>query len=194
MRTHPTRGKKLRRDLLTERELAALLEACGDGDAASRNRAFISLVVGTGLRISEALALGVEDVDLRHRRAHIEKGKSKERRIWIHTSAVAPVQQWKATRRRLKLGGPLFCSLRGDPLSPGYYRGIFPALAQDAKLKKRVHAHGLRHVFACRAHAAGVPLRALARQLGHERISTTSTYLEDLGVHDALVELDAAFG
>lgn len=192
-RPHPTRGKKLRRDLLTDEEVEALLEACGDGDAGTRNRAFIALLAGTGVRISEALGLRMDDLDLRNQRAYVERGKTGERRVWVDKSVRAKVREWKNVRKRLGGCDLFFCNLHGEPLSPSYFRGFFPQLARAARIKKRVHAHGFRHFFACRAHRAGVPLRALSRQLGHARVSTTSTYLESLGIYDAMEEFDAVF-
>lgn len=186
----------LSRDLLAPDEVDRLLVACGDGYAGLRNRALISLMVATGVRISEALAIEARDLDLEHRRLHVRRGKGgKERHVWIHPDGLEPVHRWRDTRRVLGFGrrAPVFCSLRGSMICSSYVRRLMPRLAERAGVGKRVHAHALRHAFACKAHRANISLRALQLQFGHENIATTSRYLERLGLNEVFDEFDRAF-
>lgn len=185
----------LSRDLLDPDELERLLDACGDGDAATRNRALLALMASTGLRVSEALAIESHDLDLRRRRLHVRRGiGGRERLVWIHLDAVKPVRAWCRARRRLALDeAVLFCSMQGAPLSPSYVRGNLPRLGQLAGIEKRVYADGLRHVFAARAYEAKITTRSLQVQFGHENISATVAYLERLGLHEGFAEFDRAF-
>lgn len=187
--SHPTRGKKLRRDLLSEHELKQLLEACGTGDAAVRNRAFIALIAGTGLRISDVLALKRGDVDVRKKRVQLA-----DRPIWVHPDALAPMQTWMKKHDSLGLGkSPVFCNLEGESISTSYFRTLLPKLAKKAKLTKRVHPDGLRHVFARRAFKAKITMRTVQLQLGHSNVATTLAYMEGLGLHNDYDHFDAAF-
>jgi len=185
----------LPRDLLDTEELHQLLRACGQGNTGTRNRALIALMAATGLRVSEALALEARDIDLRRRRIHVRCGKGgKERRVWIDPGAETSVRTWIDTRRQMGIaGGTIFCSRLGAQMNTSYVRRILPRLSRTAGIKKRVHAHGLRHAFACNAHRARVSLRSLQLQLGHDSISTTSRYLERIGIDEVFAEFDRAF-
>lgn len=186
----------LSRDLLEPDEVASLIEACGDWDAGVRNAALIALMAGTGIRISEALAVEVRDLDLKKRRLHVRKAKGgKERHVWIHPDALPPLRVWQKVRKGLELtAAPVFCSLVGDPLSASYIRRELPKIAKAAGIEKRVHSHGLRHAFACKAHRSNVSLRSLQLQFGHDSVSATSKYLERIGLHEVFGEFDKAFG
>lgn len=186
-RPHPTKGKRLRRDLLTERELDALIDACGDGDAALRNRAFVATVAGTGLRISEALQIRLDGVDLRKRRLNLG-----ERTVWIHPHARPHLRAWLKRRAHFP-GDVVFSNLEGEAISTSYLRRLLPRLAKDAKIRKRVHADGLRHVFARRAFESDITLRTLQIQFGHANVVTTMEMLEGLGLHREYDHFDAAF-
>ncbi len=190
-------GKTSRaRHLLNAHDIEEILKACGDGDAADRNRALISLLAGTGMRIAEALALEDRDLDLDKRRAHIRQGKgSKDRHVWVSATAVKPIQVWMEIRERINTenGTTIFCNLDGGTLSASYVRRVLPKIGKSAGLSKRVHSHGLRHAFACEAHNKKVSLRALQLQLGHSSISATSGYLERIGIEAVFADFDDAF-
>ena len=75
---------------------------------------------------------------------------------------------------------PLFCTLRGRPMSAAYVRRLLKRLAARAGIEKRVHAHGLRHTHAAQLRAEGVDIAIISRQLGHTSITTTARYLDHL--------------
>ncbi len=189
-----TKRKKLARDLLLPVDIEALAGACGDDDVGIRNQAFIALVSGTGVRVSEALSARCNDLDLVRRRLKVHGKGGKTRDVWIHPDALHPLKRWMRLRKSRKLRSTtIICTLKGGKMASSYFRAMLPRWAEKVGLRKRVHPHGLRHAFACRAHLAGVPLSALAIQLGHSRITTTSTYLERLMHGEAFAELDSAF-
>lgn len=181
---HPTKGKTLARDLLSEVEIQKLIAACGGASAGLRNRAFIAFVAGTGARVSEALSLEPSDLHLRKRRAMVRSKGGRRREIWIHPDCIGPIREWN--RERTKLGlkdSPLFCNLSGDRISAAYFRSLLRRLGQEVGIDKRVHPDGLRNDFARRAFDARVSLRAVQQQLGHANIATTLAYMESLGLH-----------
>lgn len=185
-------------DLLSPQDLEDLMQACEDSPAGLRNRALIALLAGTGIRISEALAALPEDLDLKKRRLFVRNGKGgKTRTVWVHPDAKKPVRDWLRARKKLDVedeGVTLFCNLSGEALSSSYVRRMLPQLAETAGIKKRVHSHGLRHAFACKAHQANISLRALQLQFGHSSIATTSSYLERIGLDIVFGEFDRVFG
>ncbi|MEK6798040.1 MAG: tyrosine-type recombinase/integrase [Planctomycetota bacterium] len=75
---------------------------------------------------------------------------------------------------------PVFCTLRGQPMSDAYVRVMLKRPAARAGIDKRVHAHGLRHTHATQLRAEGVDIAIISRQLGHASITTTARYLDHL--------------
>jgi integrase len=63
---------------------------------------------------------------------------------------------------------------------------MLPRLARAAGVRKRVHAHGLRHLFATELEAEGAPLSMIRDLLGHSSLATTDTYLRRLGAGEAV--------
>src|ERR1039458_7141995 len=112
--------------LLSEEEVRALLGACSRrAPTGVRDRALITLLWRTGLRISEALSLeAARDVQLSGSRPSLRVRDSKtpsgERRVAIRAEAVDALERWLAVRERDGLGrrGRLFCTLAGAPVAP----------------------------------------------------------------------------
>lgn len=142
-----------------------------------------------GLRISEALALHpTRDLDngtIRIRRA---KG-GKYRTVALDPEAWAVLQAWLERKARLGIGGPVFSTLRGEPMQTSYVRALFKRLGKKANIAKRTHAHGLRHSFASNLADEKVDIRIIQRALGHSSLGITQRYVDHLNpttVIDAL--------
>lgn len=114
-----------------------------------RNRALIAACWRSGLRIGEALALAVKDLD--------------------PDSGTLVVQRGKGGKRRTASGWPLFCTLRGEPMDQSYVRHLLPRLERKAGIERRAHAHGLRHAFAVDMVRSGAALRRAGRARARER-------------------------
>jgi integrase/recombinase XerD len=152
--------------------------------------ALISLLVATGLRISEALTLQLSDVTgdgLLIRKTKFQK----TRLVPLHETAVAGLRQYLRRRQKLQPGGEsLFVSSHGRPLAYREVREVFRKLVRSADVRpagdRPPCLHGLRHPFAVRALEAspagrrriGQHMRALATYLGHINIHSTYWYLE----------------
>ena len=95
-------------------------------------------------------------------------------------------QEGLARREGLGLNGhaPLFCTLQGRPLDPGYCRAMIKRLARRADLRKRTHLHGLRHSHAVELVREGTPLPEVKAQRGHSSQSVTSRYLDHVVPED----------
>jgi len=185
---HPTRGKLLPPEVLTEDEVRALIGACSKrGVTGHRNRALLAILWRTGVRISEALELLPHDVDFKNGTVRVRLGKGLKPRTTVLSDldALPLVERWLEERGRLTTveeGAPLFCTLRGTPTDTSYVRHLMPRLAKRAGLERRVHPHGLRHTHAADLALAGVPVLAIQQQLGHSSLTTTESYLRKVGV------------
>lgn len=185
---HPTRGKLLPPEVLTEREIRALIGACSTrGITGHRNRALLAILWRTGVRISEALELRPHDVDFKNGTVRVRLGKGLKPRTTVLSDldALPFVERWLEERGKLQAvgkGAPLLCTLKGTPTDPSYVRHLLPRLAQRAGLERRVHPHGLRHTHAADLALAGVPVLAIQQQLGHSSLVTTANYLKRVGV------------
>ena len=180
---------KLDADLLTASEVEQLLKACSPkAPTGIRNRAMIALAWRSGLRIGEVLALHSKDVDLSAGTVIVQHGKGDKRRVvGLDAGTAALIERWLAVRaKKIKGRGPLFCTLKGEALDPSYVRHLLPRLAKKAGIDKRVHAHGLRHLFAVELEKEGASLSAIRDLLGHSSAAVTDRYLRRLGAGAAV--------
>jgi integrase/recombinase XerD len=143
--------------VLSGDQLKALLRAC-DGKALRdrRDEALVRLLVETGLRAGEALALTVEDVDAGAGVVVIRRGKGGRGRLAPFGPQTArALDRYLRLRRghRLAATAPLWLGDNGKGLS---YNGLYRALGRRAELAgiKGFHPHVLRHTFAHRWKAA----------------------------------------
>jgi site-specific recombinase XerD len=185
----PNEGHHYPAEPLTPAEVSALMRACSQrAPTGIRNRALLVVMYRGGLRIAEALALKASDIDAGKGTIRVLRGKGcKPRTAAIDDGAIAVIQRWADTRRRLAIpGGNLFCTLRGAPMSDHYVRDLMKRLARRAGVDKRVHPHGLRHTYAFELAAEKVPVNVISKLLGHSNSATTARYIDHLGSADAI--------
>jgi site-specific recombinase XerD len=184
-------GKTYPAEILTPREIGALLRACSSKSATgARNRALITILYRGGLRVSEALALEPKDVDAARGTIAVLHGKGDRRRtVGLDPEAVALIERWLDHRRKLGLSrrrSELLCTLQGRPLKSSYVRSLLPRLAASAGIEKRVHPHALRHSHAAELAVEGFPLNLIQIQLGHANLATTDRYLRHIAPADLI--------
>ena len=143
-----------------------------------RDVAIITLMLHTGLRVSEVAALKVGDVELSVRKGslNVRGGKGgKYRTVPLNADARKALQAYMEQRPGLKVGDYLFIGQRGDRLeAPGIYY-LVQSYAYDAHLEE-VTPHTLRHTFGKNLVDAGVSIDRVAQLLGHESVDTTRIY------------------
>jgi integrase len=184
----PNAGKTYPAEVLTRDEVHRLLSACSRrGHAGLRNRALIVLLWRTGLRISEALALEVKDIDLEGGTVRVLHGKNdRARTVGIDAGALAILEDWMARRRELGVprGAPVFCTITrpniGSPVYSSVVREMLKDLAVKAGIEKRVHPHGFRHTHASELASENMPLNLIQKQLGHKNLAVTAHYIDHL--------------
>tara|TARA_R110002072_G_scaffold193952_1_gene351165 strand:- start:7486 stop:8094 length:609 start_codon:yes stop_codon:yes gene_type:complete len=171
-------------EVLTRREVGALLDACGKEKWTDRrNYALITLLYRSGLRLAEALALRLCDIELERGAIRVLHGKGgRARTVGIDSAAAMEIGNWIDEHQAIGYsnGDPLFLSASGRAMTQGYLRRKLPELGKQAGIFKRVHAHGLRHTHAAELRAEGVDIAVIKRQLGHTSLLTTIRYLDHL--------------
>jgi integrase/recombinase XerD len=176
----PRRVRRLPRTL-SAGEVERLVEAAvGVAPTHLRDRALVELLYGAGLRVSEAVGLEKNGVDLDERLVRCTGKGGKERVVPIGRQAA------EALRRYLARGRPhldrrhrreLFLNARGGPLTRAGAFLILRRLAERAGLEpERIHPHLLRHSFATHLLEGGADLRSVQEMLGHADLATTELY------------------
>ena len=168
---------------LTLADTTALLETEDEAHFPERERALFELLYATGLRVSEAAALDVDDVDLSSRVLRAQGKGRKERLVPFGEEAQAALRDYlpaRAERRGPATerddGEPLFVNARGGRLTTRSMARVLKRRLRAAGLPDEISPHALRHTFATHLLQAGADLRAIQELLGHASLSTTQKY------------------
>lgn len=191
----PNAGQEYPAQPLAPAEVQRLLDACTRGVTGIRNRAMITLLYRSGLRVSELVSLKPSSVDLAGHSIRLLDTKSgKAQTRGYSPQADDALARWMDTRAKLdgiRKGARLFCTLDGSPVSDDYMRVMLKRLAAKAGIDKRVHPHGLRHTFAVELEANGTPVTVISKLLGHSSVAVTARYLDHLTNAQAVDALQA---
>jgi integrase/recombinase XerD len=144
--------------------------------AGIKNRAIMSLCYGAGLRISEAVAVKIADIDSARNIIRIPNGKGKLPRNALLSPRLLEILRayYRSVRPR---GEWLFPTWRqGKHVSPSSVRQACRDAAQQTGITKRITPHTLRHSFATHLLENGEDIRVIQALLGHRRIDTTAHY------------------
>ncbi len=152
-----------------------------------RDRAILEVLYGAGLRISELVALDVDDVDITDGSVVVRAGKgNKARVVPIGRQARGAVGDYLSvtrpvltTRHAARSGGGhagLFLNARGGRLSRQGCWKILKGYARTAGIEARVSPHTLRHSFATHMLDGGADIRVVQELLGHASLATTQVY------------------
>jgi integrase/recombinase XerC len=144
----------------------------------ARNVALMTLLYGTGLRISEALSLKRGDAPLGQTLTVVGKG-SKERSVPVLSVVREAVDAYVAACPGTGTkSDPLFVSRREKAMSPREAQAMMQKLRSRLGLAPSATPHALRHSFATHLLANGGDLRSVQELLGHASLSTTQKYTE----------------
>jgi integrase/recombinase XerD len=171
---------------LDEEEVDLLLRAVtGDDPLAQRDRALLELLYGTGIRISEAVGLDVDDIDLEDGVVRVLGKGSKERIVPVGRGARDAIDAYVRDGRRA-LRGPgsrragdaaaLVLNARGGRISRQSCWTIVKRAGERVGLGERLSPHVLRHSCATHMLDHGADLRVVQELLGHASLSTTQVY------------------
>ncbi|MDT5362222.1 MAG: integrase/recombinase XerD, partial [Mycobacterium sp.] len=178
----PTAPRRLPKAIAVD-EVERLLEAAGYAGTslALRDRALLELLYATGARISEAVGLAVDDVDLPERTDLLSGKGGKQRRVPLGSFAARAVQAYLVqSRPGLAAGGTgtpmVFLNSRGGPLSRQSAWVVLRTAAERAGLASGISPHTLRHSFATHLMEGGADVRVVQELLGHASVTTTQIY------------------
>jgi integrase len=156
---------------LAQDELKRFLKAI----ISPRDRALFGLIYHYGLRVDEATAITVQDVDLKNHRIrirHLKNGLGGERPLWRDTA-----KSLRAYLRVRKDAGAYFFTDREGPLKKRMVQTLFNRYAEKAGITGR-SIHALRHSIAVHLPEAGRGIEYVADHLGHKNIQNTKVYAQ----------------
>jgi len=167
--------------IMTIEEVATLLDAPDiRKPRGMRNSAMMEIMYGAGLRVSELIALRLQDINLDANFVRVMGKGSKERIVPIGSKARTITQKWIKEGRSShlkKISTPyLFVARAGKPMTRQSFWKIIKKYALLANISKNITPHTLRHSFATHLLEGGADLRSVQTMLGHSDISTTQIY------------------
>ena len=167
-------------------DVVAVLDAAGAAGTALalRDRALLELLYGTGARISEAVGLDLDDLDLGDpdsAEVHLRGKGSKERVVPVGRFAIDAVEAYLVRARTVLAGAgrgtpAVFLNARGSRLSRQSAWTVLSKAAERAGVTAAVSPHTLRHSFATHLLDGGADVRVVQELLGHASVTTTQVY------------------
>jgi integrase/recombinase XerD len=187
----PNEHTRKRDNIYTPEEVQQMMNYLGTKSISSiRNRAIISTLYRTQIRVSELCSLRLDDVVLDRAELWVPFGKgAKSRLVGVPRTGLIHLKSWMLWREHHKgiqeSGSTwLFCVIRsdyvGNPLVREKVRDMVANVGKKAGIKKRVHPHGFRHSGTHHLLDCGVDFRTIRQQLGHAKLASTFRYCEGL--------------
>jgi len=163
-------------------QIQKLLQTPEDGTLlGARDKAMLETLYSTGVRVSELVALNVEDIDTTGDGLRIRGKGRKERRTPIGSTAMNSIRKYLQMRGADPRSGAfdkqaLFVNKHGQRLSTRSVRRKLDKYLVMCGLDPSISPHTLRHTFATHMLNNGADLRSVQELLGHQSISTTQIY------------------
>ena len=190
----PRVGRSLPK-FLSEEEMQRLMSTAADTGTPEgcRDASIIELLYATGVRVSELVAINVQDIDFEESFIRAWGKGSKERILYLYPEALANLRAYIGGARaelvsdNKKGETALYVNQRGRRLTRQWVWSILKTAAEKSGIESHdVTPHTLRHSFATHLLQNGASLRHVQELLGHSNISTTQmyTHLTDSHVRD----------
>ena len=162
---------------LSEPEMTRLIETPDTGDPLGRrDRAILELFYASGLRLSELVAVDLEDLNLSGRMVRVMGKGRKERLLPFNQSAADAIRAWMKDRAKIAKTDALFVNYRGRRLTDRSVDRLLRKYVARCSTRMGISPHALRHSFATHLLQRGADLRAIQELLGHAALSTTQRY------------------
>ena len=176
---HPVYLPRVLPVVLSRDEVGRLIAAATN----LKHQTALAVAYGTGLRVSEVVALKVGDIDSERMTLRVEQGKGhKDRYAMLSPVLLDRLRVWWRVARaqgRMLDGGWLFPGLNPiEPLSARQLNRAIHSAALAAGIEKRVSMHTLRHSFATHLLEQKVDIRVIQVMLGHKKLETTALYAQ----------------
>lgn len=153
----------------------------GEGFLSTRDQAVLELFYSSGVRISELVALSMEDINLDSRTVKVMGKGGKERLLPIGHHCVEALKTYlNARMNKVRKPDPatdrLFLNHRGTGISVRGLRKVVEKYIKQGNFPGGVSPHSIRHSFATHLLEGGADLRSIQELLGHSSLSTTQKY------------------
>lgn len=173
--------EKILPDFLTVNELNKLFSSISEEESYElRDKTIFELLYSSGLRISEAIDLTINDVDFENMFITVIGKGNKQRMVPIGKEAARLLNKYKRESRPAIIGSReseyLFISKKGSQLNRKSVWRLLKNYVTRTEIKKNITPHTLRHSFATHLIENGADLRSVQELLGHMDISTTQIY------------------
>jgi len=162
-------------------QVEAILDAAGAAGTvlSSRDRALLEVLYGTGARISEAVGLDLDDLDLDDGTVLLRGKGGKQRLVPLGSFAISAVRDYLTASRPALVSRAepaVFLNARGGRLSRQSAWTVLKRAAERAGVTAEVSPHTLRHSFATHLLDGGADVRVVQELLGHASVTTTQIY------------------
>jgi len=139
-----------------------------------KHKLLITFLYSSGLRVSEAVSIKIDDLDLKERMGIVRAGKGKkDRNIILSESLVNSLKQYLEARND---ENPYVFGIKDRHITVRQAQRIVNEAAKKAGIKKRVFCHALRSSFATHLLENGTDIRVIQELLGHSNLATTQRY------------------
>ncbi len=177
----PARTQRLPKAISVTEVEAILAASGGEEPRALRDHALLEVLYGTGARISEAVGLDVDDLDVDSASVLLRGKGSKQRIVPVGRPAISAVETYLVRGRpalaAAGAGTPaLFLNARGGRLTRQSAWSILAAAVERSGVTADVSPHTLRHSFATHLLDGGADVRVVQELLGHASVTTTQIY------------------
>ena len=175
----PSLGRPLPKSI-TEASVEKLLAAPPDTTLGLRDRAMLETMYASGLRVSELVALALNELDLTTGLVRVTGKGGKERIVPLGDEAMSRLGDYLKGARPSLLGehksGAVFLTRRGQPMTRQAFWQLIKRYSSAAGIDSSLSPHSLRHAFATHLLNHGADLRSVQMLLGHADLSTTQIY------------------
>lgn len=174
-------------------EVADFLDSVESGDKLSeteqkfhektklRDTAMLSLLLGTGIRVSECIGINLSDIDLKNTSIMIKRKGAKESIIYFSDEVLKPLSEYIAYRKSIenvneKDGDALFLSLQNKRISARAVQKLVKKYAEGVTPLKHITPHKLRSTFGTNLYQETDDIYLVASVLGHNDVNTTKKH------------------
>jgi site-specific recombinase XerD len=161
--------------VLTEDELRLVVKTVSDNIL---EKTIIFVLLDSGVRLSGLIGMTVDTFDLTNLRGKVTEKGNKERFVYISDISAAAITEYLSWRKNTGcLGQELWVSKEGKPLTSKRVQDILGDIGNRSGLKFRLSPHKLRHTYATLALKNGLNVEYLRRNMGHDNMETTMSYV-----------------
>src|SRR6266480_7306680 len=169
----PNKERKRKVVLRTDEYSRMLSEAGGN----PRDFSILQVFLQAGIRVSELVAITLEDLDIQNHVLKVHGKGNKERDIPLEKKSVQALKSYLSVRPESQ-DRHLFLNYSNDGLSIRGVRKVVDKYLKKAGITKQISCHGLRRTFGSAKAGKGMNAFQLQKLMGHERITTTIAYVE----------------